>query len=112
MTDAGRDTIPARIRSDHLPDIPVRNSMPDFALGEHDFLLDGRPHQIISGALHYFRVHPQQWADRIHKARLMGLNTIETYVAWNAHSPQRGEFLTEGGLDLAHFLELVADEGM
>lgn len=86
--------------------------MPDFAIGEHDFLLDGRPHQIISGALHYFRVHPDQWADRIRKARLMGLNTIETYVAWNAHAPRRGEFLTEGGLDLGRFLELVAAEGL
>src|SRR3954462_11821523 len=86
--------------------------MPELTIGDRDFLLDGVPHQIISGALHYFRVHPEQWADRIRKARLMGLNTIETYVAWNAHSPRRGEFLTEGGLDLAHFLELVAAEGM
>ena len=62
-----------------------------FSIGEHDFLLDGEPFRVISGALHYFRVHPDQWADRIHKARLMGLNTIETYVAWNAHAPGVGE---------------------
>ncbi|MDN6556290.1 MAG: beta-galactosidase, partial [Acidipropionibacterium acidipropionici] len=61
--------------------------MTTFSVGEHDFLLDGRPHRILSGAIHYFRIHPDQWADRIHKARLMGLNTIETYVAWNAHEP-------------------------
>ena len=36
-----------------------------FAIGETDFLLDGRPFRILSGALHYFRVHPEQWADRI-----------------------------------------------
>ncbi|MEP6479672.1 MAG: beta-galactosidase family protein, partial [Rhodoglobus sp.] len=86
--------------------------MAEFTIGDRDFLLDGEPHQIISGALHYFRVHPDQWADRIHKARLMGLNTIETYVAWNAHSPKRGEFVTEGGLDLGRFLSLVQAEGM
>lgn len=86
--------------------------MSEFTIGETDFLLDGRAHQVISGAMHYFRVHPEQWADRLHKARLMGLNTIETYVAWNAHSPRRGEFATDGGLDLARFLELVAAEGM
>lgn len=86
--------------------------MPELTIGERDFLLDGEPLQILSGALHYFRVHPDQWADRIHKARLMGLNTIETYVAWNAHAPRRGEFVTTGGLDLARFLELVAAEGM
>jgi len=83
-----------------------------FAIGEDAFLLDGEPFQVISGALHYFRVHPDQWADRIRKARLMGLNTIETYVAWNAHSPRRGEFRTDGGLDLGRFLDLVAAEGL
>jgi beta-galactosidase len=68
--------------------------------------------RILSGALHYFRVHPDQWADRIAKARDMGLNTIETYVAWNAHSPRRGRFETEGPLDLGRFLDEVAAHGM
>ena len=83
-----------------------------FAIGDEHFLLDGEPFRILSGALHYFRVHPALWADRIHKARLMGLNTIETYVPWNEHSPQRGLFDTTAGLDLARFLDLVAAEGM
>jgi beta-galactosidase len=83
-----------------------------FAIGDTDFLLDGEPFRILSGALHYFRVHPGQWADRIRKARQLGLNTIETYVAWNAHAPTEQEFLLDGGLDLGRFLDLVAAEGM
>ena len=83
-----------------------------FAIGETDFLLDEKPWRVLSGSLHYFRIHPDQWADRIAKARGMGLNTIETYVAWNAHSPSPGEFRTEGGLDLGRFLDLVAEQGM
>ncbi|MFE5672151.1 beta-galactosidase family protein [Agromyces sp. NPDC056523] len=83
-----------------------------FAIGATDFELDGQPHRILSGALHYFRIHPDLWADRIRKARLMGLNAIETYVAWNAHAPRRGEWRTDGGLDLGRFLDLVAAEGM
>ncbi|NKX92582.1 beta-galactosidase [Sanguibacter hominis ATCC BAA-789] len=86
--------------------------MPTFEIGAEAFLLDGRPHQVVSGALHYFRVHPDLWADRIHKARLMGLNTIETYVAWNFHSSRPGEFRTDGARDLGRFLDLVAAEGM
>ena len=86
--------------------------MPTFEIGADAFLLDGRPHQVVSGALHYFRVHPDLWADRIHKARLMGLNTIETYVAWNFHSSRPGEFRTDGARDLGRFLDLVAAEGM
>ncbi|MFD1052146.1 beta-galactosidase, partial [Kibdelosporangium lantanae] len=74
--------------------------MPEFAIGETDFLLAGRPFQILSGALHYFRVHPDLWADRVDKARRMGLNTIETYVPWNAHAPEPDRFDLSGGLDL------------
>ncbi|WP_159706122.1 beta-galactosidase family protein [Arthrobacter sp. 18067] len=86
--------------------------METFAIGDQDFLLNDEPFRILSGAIHYFRVHPDLWADRIHKARLMGLNTIETYVPWNEHSPTPGAFLTDGGLDLGRFLDLVADSGM
>ena len=84
----------------------------NFAIGDHDFLLDGEPFRVLSGALHYFRVHPGHWADRIRKARQMGLNTIETYVAWNAHAPRSSDFILTGGLDLGRFLDLVAAEGM
>ncbi|MGF0114698.1 glycoside hydrolase family 35 protein [Promicromonospora sp. Marseille-Q5078] len=86
--------------------------MPTFEIGERDYLLDGRPFQVISGALHYFRVHPDQWADRIRKARLMGLNTIETYVAWNFHAPEPDGFDLTGRRDLGRFLDLVAAEGL
>ena len=86
--------------------------MASFTIGDTDFLLDGRPHRVLAGAIHYFRVHPDQWADRIRKARLMGLNTIETYVAWNAHEPQRGEWDASGANDLGRFLDLIAAEGM
>jgi beta-galactosidase len=83
-----------------------------FQIGETDFLLDGMPHRIISGAMHYPRVHPGQWRDRIRKARLMGLNAIETYVAWNAHEPVRGQWSQTGAVDLGRFLDLIAEEGM
>lgn len=91
---------------------PHRAGEQRFSIGGSDFLLDGEPFRVLSGALHYFRVHPGQWADRIRKARLMGLNTIETYVAWNAHEPRRGEWSATGWNDLGAFLDLVAAEGM
>ena len=91
---------------------PAHPATRSFAIGDEHFLLDGEPFRVLAGALHYFRVHPDLWADRIHKARLMGLNTIETYVPWNEHSPSRGTFDTAAGLDLGRFLDLVAAEGM
>lgn len=86
--------------------------MSRFEIGAADFLLDGRPLQIVSGALHYFRIHPAQWEDRIRTARQLGLNTIETYVAWNFHSTRPGEFGLDGWRDLGRFLDLIADHGM
>ncbi|MFI6007348.1 glycoside hydrolase family 35 protein [Streptomyces sp. NPDC051243] len=77
------------------------------------FLLHGEPFRIVSGAMHYFRIHPDQWADRLRKARLMGLNTVETYVPWNAHQPDPdGPLVLDGFLDLPRYLSLARDEGL
>ncbi|MGV9268344.1 glycoside hydrolase family 35 protein [Kitasatospora sp. NPDC003701] len=86
--------------------------MPVLQIDGNDFTLDGAPFRIISGGLHYFRIHPDQWADRLRKARLMGLNTVETYVAWNLHQPTADTFRMDGGLDLPAFLDLAAAEGL
>ena len=44
------------------------------------FLLNGKPFQIISGSIHYFRVVPEYWQDRLEKLKNMGCNTVETYI--------------------------------
>ncbi|RAX49844.1 beta-galactosidase [Arthrobacter sp. AQ5-05] len=67
---------------------------------------------IISGALHYFRTHPEQWRSRLHWLRLMGLDTVETYVPWNLHEPRQGQFNFSGGADLERFVKLAAEEGL
>jgi len=86
--------------------------MPALTTSSDGFLLHGEPFRIISGALHYFRVHPDQWTDRLRKARLMGLNTIETYLPWNLHAPEPGALVLDGFLDLPRFLRLAQDEGL
>lgn len=86
--------------------------MSRFEIAGDDFVLNERPFRILSGAIHYFRVHPDYWIDRIHKAKLMGLNAIETYVPWNLHEPTPGVWNASGWLDLGRFLAAVADEGM
>lgn len=37
-----------------------------------NFYLDGKPFQIISGAIHYFRIVPEYWQDRLEKLKAMG----------------------------------------
>lgn len=76
------------------------------------FYLNGKPFKIISGAIHYFRVMPQYWKDRLEKLKAMGCNTVETYVPWNMHEPYEGNFCFEGILDIKQFIELAGELGL
>lgn len=42
------------------------------------FYLNGKEILIISGSVHYFRIHPKLWRDRLRKMRACGLNCIDT----------------------------------
>ncbi len=67
--------------------------VPSFVIDyENDrFMLDGQPFRYISGSIHYFRILPQQWLDRLSKVKAAGLNAIQFYVPWNLHEvyPER-----------------------
>ena len=77
-----------------------------------DFYLNDKKIKIISGALHYFRVVPEYWPDRLEKLKALGCNTVETYVPWNFHEPKEGVFDFEGQKDLARFTKLAQDLGL
>jgi len=87
--------------------------MPSTLIPTPDGLLrDGAPHLIVSGAVHYFRIHPEQWRDRLRRLVAMGCDTLETYVAWNLHQPAPGTTTFEGIADLGRFLDIAAEEGL
>lgn len=46
------------------------------AFQNRTFYLDGSPLRILSGSLHYFRVVPEYWWDRMRKMKACGLNTL------------------------------------
>ena len=83
-----------------------------FRLGEKDFLLDGKPFQIISGEMHFARIPLEYWRDRLKMAKSMGLNTIATYVFWNYHEPEKGKYLFTGNADVARFVQIAQEEGL
>lgn len=76
------------------------------------FYLDGEPFTILSGSIHYFRVHPTDWHHSLYNLKAMGFNTVETYVPWNLHEPKPGEFNFQGMCDLAAFLDEAAELGL
>lgn len=77
-----------------------------------NFYLDGKPFQVISGSIHYFRVVPEYWRDRLEKLKAMGCNTVETYIAWNVHEPKKGTYDFSGRNDLVKFVKTAQELGL
>ncbi len=84
----------------------------NFEIKGNQFVCDGKPLKIISGAVHYFRNMPDTWDDIFAKMKAMGLNCVETYTAWNMHEPREGEFCFEGRLNIAEFIKKADGHGL
>ena len=84
-----------------------------FSLGKSDFLLNGKPFQIISGEMHYARIPKEYWRERLRMARAMGLNTISTYIFWTYHEREEGKFdFTTENRNVAEFVRIAQEEGL
>lgn len=83
-----------------------------FNYKDSKFYLDGEEFTIISGAIHYFRVHPDYWRDRLLKLKACGFNTVETYICWNLHERKEGVFDFSGRLDLVRFIKEATELGL
>ena len=77
-----------------------------------EFRRGGAPHRILGGSAHYFRIHPDQWADRLGTLARMGLNTVDTYVAWNFHQRRPGPPDFTGWRDVERYLQLADRAGL
>ena len=90
----------------------MRLSMSSVEIRDARIVVDGQPVQLISGAMHYFRIPAELWRDRLEKAVAMGLNCVETYMPWNWHEPVRGQFDFTGMLDVERFIRLAGEMGV
>lgn len=79
---------------------------------KEDFLVDGQPIKLISGAIHYFRMTPAQWEDSLYNLKALGANTVETYIPWNIHEPIEGQFDFEGMKNITDFVSLAEKLGL
>ncbi len=61
--------LPQRVRE---PAVRFTSSKPS------EFIVGGKKTQLLSGAMHYFRVVPAYWKDRLIRLKAAGLNTVET----------------------------------
>lgn len=83
-----------------------------FEISGNQFIKDGKPIKIISGAVHYFRNLPEVWDDIFEKMLACGFNTVETYCVWNMHEKEKGKFDFSGRFNVALFLEKAKAHGL
>ncbi len=98
------------------PGLPRRDHL---ALGEPDTVPDrievtsrfleraGDPWFPVTGEIHFSRISRSRWPEVLGHARAGGLDSVATYVFWQAHEPTPGVFRWDGDLDLRAFIELA-----
>lgn len=62
--------------------------MPTVTYNNRTLRIDDQPFLILSGSVHYIRVHPTRWTDLFRTFVDANLNTVETYVFWSSHEPK------------------------
>eukprot|EP00939_MAST-03C_sp_MAST-3C-sp1_P004386 g4386.t1 len=70
--------------------------------------------RLLAGSIHYSRVVPDLWDDRVARLAAMGLNTVTTYVPWNFHqNEESGPYdFTSPARDFAEFCRIAQKRGM
>ena len=66
----------------------------------------------VSGECHYSRVHENQWEDTILKMKMGGINVVSTYIFWNHHEEEEGNFRFDGNRNIRKFLKFCKKHGM
>ncbi len=84
-----------------------------FLFRNTEFILDGKPFQVISGEMHPARIPAEYWRQRIQMAKAMGCNSIAAYIFWNYHEVNEGKYdFTTWNRNLAGFVKIAQEEGM
>lgn len=110
ISDVSQTSVPG-VSGNSLP-LEV-TTVPALSYSERKLSRHGKSHRIIAGAIHYFRVHPDHWQDRIERLVAMGVNTLDTYIAWNFHQPNKGEKPDfTAWRDLGRFISMAGNAGL
>jgi hypothetical protein len=73
---------------------------------------NGLPWLPVTGEIHYARLPRERWPEVLGHARAGGLDTVATYVFWQAHEPEPGRFCWDDNRDLRAFVQLAARHGL
>ncbi len=80
------------------------------------FLKNNKPHFVISGEIHYFRLDPKLWEKHLKLLKQSGANTTSTYIPWDWHEIKEGQFdfsgKTNPARNLVKYIELCKKVGL
>lgn len=90
---------------------------PRVTVHPHGLLLAGNPEPIplYSGAIHYFRMAPEEWGRALDAMKAMGLGMVDIYVPWGVHETSAENFewgQKDPWLDLPRFLAECGSRGL
>ena len=80
------------------------------------FEKNGKPHFVISGEIHYFRLNPRLWEKHLTLLKQAGANTTSTYIPWDWHEYEENKFdftgETHPAKNLVKYIELCKKVGL
>lgn len=88
------------------------NGGDELAFTNYYMMKNGRPFFGVSGEFHFSRMSDSRWEDELIKMKLGGLNVVSTYIFWNHHEEEEGEFDFSGRRNLRGFVTLCQKYGM
>lgn len=90
-----------------------RNIMSNTATEKY-FTKNGKPHFLISGEVHYFRIKASYWKKHLQLLKDSGTNIVSTYIPWDWHEIEEGIFDFDGktnpSRDLIRFIEICKEQ--
>lgn len=100
----------AQANDDLFPPLPA--AQPFIHFDGKGFVINGKRTFLVSGSIHYARVPRALWADRLLRMKRAGFNTVQSYLFWNVHEPEKGEWNFQNRADLNAFLKLAQKTGL
>ncbi len=79
-------------------------------ISKSGFKLNDKDFYLASGDIHYFRIHPSDWEQRLLLMKDFGLTAIQVYMPWHLHEPQHKKFDfygCDGELNFKEFARLA-----
>ncbi|KAL2912449.1 Beta-galactosidase 7 [Polyrhizophydium stewartii] len=113
-TTVGPAILAAAVAPSNTTNVPATADA-SFKVGYDDraFTINGKRKLLVVGAIHYPRSTPGMWPELMRRSKEAGVNTIETYVFWNLHEPERGQYdFSTDRANLPLFLKLAHEAGL